>query len=162
VVRDTFQRAGAEVRDFDTCFAQLYAEFARPGAWSVLPGAHEALAELRSQGLSRAVVSNFDHRLPHLLEGLGLAPLLDAIVLPSEARVVKPDPAIFALACTRLGCAPDEVVVVGDDPARDIVAAHAAGLRAIDVRELATLADLPARLSDAPGAAPVTHPDDPA
>jgi putative hydrolase of the HAD superfamily len=147
-VQESFRDADLRVDDFDACFAALWQRFCEPAAWRVLPGARAALAELRARGLVLAVVSNFDHRLPGLLAGLGLAPLLDAVVLPCQARAAKPDPAIFAHALARLDCAPDVTAVVGDDPERDLAPARRAGLRAIDVRELATLADLPARLAD--------------
>jgi putative hydrolase of the HAD superfamily len=152
VVRETFRIAdpGGSLPDFEGCFDTLYAAFARPEAWIAEPSAHATLRALRAQGLATAVVSNFDGRLPRLLDGLGLTPLLDALVLPSDARAEKPDAAIFEFALARLGCAPAESVYVGDDPECDVVAARAAGLRAIDVRELATLADLPARLGLSP------------
>jgi putative hydrolase of the HAD superfamily len=148
VVRDTFRRADASPRDFDACFEALYNDFARPEAWVAEPEVHSTLKALRARGLAIAVVSNFDHRLPHLLAGLGLAALIDAVVIPSSARAIKPNPAIFQAALALLGCTAPQAVVVGDDPARDLAAGRAAGLRAIDVRELATLADLPARLDD--------------
>ena len=47
-----------------------------------------------------------------------------------EFGVAKPDPAIFLEACTRLRCAPHEVLHVGDDVELDVVGARAAGLRA--------------------------------
>ena len=148
VVRDTFRRADASPRDFDACFEALYSGFARPEAWVTEPEVHSTLKALRARGLAIAVVSNFDHRLPQLLVGLGLAALIDALVIPSSARAIKPDPAIFQAALSLLDCPAPQAVVVGDDPARDLAAARAAGLHAIDVRELATLADLPARLED--------------
>ncbi len=45
--------------------------------------------------------------------------------------VAKPDPAIFLAACDHLGCAPHEVLHVGDDPALDVVAARAVGMQTV-------------------------------
>lgn len=42
----------------------------------------------------------------------------------------KPDASIFHAACERLGCAPGEVLHVGDDIEMDVLGAHRAGLRA--------------------------------
>ncbi|NDY91972.1 HAD family hydrolase [Ideonella livida] len=42
--------------------------------------------------------------------------------------VGKPDPRFFAAACTRLGCAPQEVLHIGDDWRLDVEGARAAGL----------------------------------
>jgi len=47
----------------------------------------------------------------------------------AEHGRAKPSPCIFVAACARLGCAPHEVLHVGDDPDLDIAGAHAAGLR---------------------------------
>lgn len=47
-----------------------------------------------------------------------------------EFGAAKPDPAIFHAACERLGCAPEHVLHVGDDPEMDVIGARRAGLRA--------------------------------
>ena len=68
------------------------------------------------------------------------------VTLPGEARAAKPDARIFQLALARLGVDAASAVYVGDDRARDVEGARAAGLRAIDATGLATLADLPGLL----------------
>jgi putative hydrolase of the HAD superfamily len=93
------------------------------------------------------VVSNFDHRLEPLLAGLGLRALLDVVVRPADAGAAKPDPRIFAHALARLGVPAAAAVYVGDDAEHDVAGARGAGLAAIHVAELATLAELPARIA---------------
>jgi putative hydrolase of the HAD superfamily len=153
VVRSTFLAADSTVRfaDFEGFFARLWEHYAAPAAWRARPGARAALRELRARGLATGVVSNFDGRLPGILAGLGLADALDVVTLPGEARAAKPDPRIFACALARLGVAAADAVYLGDDPRRDLAGARAAGLAAIDVASLATLADLPARLLERAG-----------
>lgn len=148
VVRRSFLAAEQASRphDFDALFDSLWEHFADPRAWAPAPGAHGALAALREAGVAVAVVSNFDTRLPGILEGLRLSPWIDAVVLPSRARACKPDPAIFHAALEALRCAAGDAVVVGDDPDADVAAARALGMRAIDVGGLATLDELPARV----------------
>jgi putative hydrolase of the HAD superfamily len=150
VVRSTFLAADGTARfdDFEAFYARVWDHYAAPAAWRARPGAHEALQGLRARSLATGVVSNFDGRLPGILAGLGLAPLLDVVVLPGEARAAKPDPRIFALALARLGVAPADAVYVGDDPERDLAAARSAGLATVDVAGLATLAALPALLCE--------------
>ena len=145
VVRRTLRAADgtARLRDFDACFEALFAHYAAASAWEPAPGAAEALETLAARGLRLAVVSNFDRRLPALLAGLGLARFFDRVVLPSDAGASKPDPRIFAFALEALGVSPAQAVYVGDDPSDDHEGAAAAGLRAVDVRALATLALLP-------------------
>lgn len=144
IVRATFRAADGTARfsDFDAYYDALFEALGRPEAWQLRPGALDTLLALGDRGLACAIVSNFDHRLPGLLEGLGLADRLDAVVLASDAGCAKPAPAIFALALARLGVPAERAVVVGDDPRRDLRGAREAGLRAIDVRTLATLGDL--------------------
>jgi len=153
LVRSTFLAADSEKRfsDFDAFFDELWARYAKASAWQARPGARGLLGALRARGVRTAVVSNFDGRLPSILEGLGLLPLLDAVVLPSEAGAAKPDPRIFAAALARLGVAAHEALFVGDDLLRDLEGARRAGLTAVDVASLATLDELPARLEAASG-----------
>jgi len=148
VVRSTFRAADSTVRfsDFDAFFDALYQAFARPELWRRRPGARSALRGLRARGIATGVVSNFDRRLPAVLAGLELSPLLDTVVLPSDAGVMKPDPRIFVLALERLGIPAAHSVFVGDQAVPDMAGARAAGLRAVDVASLATLCELPDRL----------------
>lgn len=141
IVRSTFLAADSaqRLRDFEACFRDLWRHFSTAPAWRARAGAGALLGALQRRGLRTAVVSNFDARLPALLEGLGLAPALDAVVLPCEARALKPDAAIFAFALERLGVAAREALFVGDDARRDLQGARSAGLRALDVGGLATL-----------------------
>lgn len=148
VVRQSFLAADSTARfsDFDAFFDALYEHFSSVGCWRLREGCREALDALARLGIARAVVSNFDQRLPALLRELGVAGLLDAVVLPAEAGAAKPDRRIFELALARVGAVPERSVFVGDSPERDLAAAASVGLRAIDVATLATLSDLPARL----------------
>lgn len=144
VVRSTFLAADSarRVPDFDACFDGLWRRYASPEAWQLRPGAAEVLDALRARGKQTAVVSNFDGRLPSLLTGLGLAKRLDAVVLPSDAGVAKPDRRIFEVALERLGVAAAAALFVGDDARCDLQGARNAGLEALDGTTLATLADL--------------------
>ncbi len=148
-VRETLRATDsqAQVRDFDAVFAELWSHFARPDSWVALDGAEAVLDALGARGLGLALVSNFDARLDRILEGLGLAAKLQAVVRPAHARAAKPDARIFRAALERLGVVAEEAVHVGDDPDEDLAGARAAGLGVIDVRELATLGELPSRLA---------------
>lgn len=150
IVRSTFLATDSTLRfaDFDGFFAALYDHYAAPTTWRPRPGALEALRALDRSGMRLGVVSNFDGRLPGILAGLGLEAWLSCIVLPSEARALKPDPRIFEAGLARLGAAPERAIFVGDDARRDLAGARNAGLRAIDVADLATLADLPAHIQN--------------
>ena len=140
VVRSAFDALGVPpFTDFERLFGRLFEHFAGAAAWRCAEGAAEALTALRANGLGTGMVSNFDHRLPPLLAELGLAPLLDTVVLPADAGAAKPDPRIFALALSRLGVRSDQAVYVGDDAEDDIAGAWRAGLRVLDVGQLPDL-----------------------
>jgi putative hydrolase of the HAD superfamily len=131
--------------------AELFHRFATPEAWEVFPEVPAVLARLRSRGLHLGVVSNWDPRLPDLLESLGLARSFDAIVYSSEVGVEKPDPRIFLSALGRLKVKPAAALHVGDSKVEDAEGAVAAGLHALhldrrrgggDLRDLAPLPGL--------------------
>ncbi len=65
------------------------------------------------------------------VSGMVLAPWFRGSLSAREFGVGKPDPRIFAEACRRLNCAPDEVLHVGDDVELDVQGARAAGLQAV-------------------------------
>jgi len=129
---------------------QLLVESLRFEAYpDVLP----LLRELRARGVRVAVVSDWDCTLAEHLDRLGLGEWLDDVVVSAVVGVTKPDPRIFAAALARLGVGRTGAVVCGDDPARDLAGAEAAGIRGVLIdREgryphlaprLGTLADLP-------------------
>ena len=155
VVSSTFRAAGPDAKfsDFDEFFENLFDVMGRPQTWREVPGARSLLLKLRSLRWATAIVSNFDRRLPNILQGLRLADLFDAVVLCSDVGAAKPDAAIFHRALERLQVPAARAVVVGDDEELDIEGARAAGLRAIDVRSLAKLDGLLDRLAP--------HPDHP-
>ncbi|MFN8625121.1 MAG: HAD family hydrolase [Candidatus Binatia bacterium] len=81
------------------------------------------------QRVTLGVISNFYGNVHRLLEEAGLAPLFTAVIDSGVVGIRKPDPAIFALAVRQVGCAPREALYVGDSFDKDILGAHAAGLR---------------------------------
>lgn len=93
--------------------------------------AEPALRALRARGLTLVVVSNWDISLNGVLEGCGLAPLLDATISSAEAGSRKPDPGIFATALELAGCEATEALHVGDTEEEDCEGARAAGIRAL-------------------------------
>lgn len=74
------------------------------------------------------VVSNSYGNMPTLMHEADLAPF--ALVLDSAlVGIAKPDPALYALAATHLALSPEAILHVGDSWERDVVPAHAVGMR---------------------------------
>ncbi len=150
LVRQTFQATDSTVRFDDAAglYDELFAYYAKAGAWQLREGALDMLDGLEADGVSVGVVSNFDLRLGPLLEEMGVGPRLACLVLPAHCGARKPDPAIFRAALHALGLPAESVALVGDDPDKDLAGARAVGLHAIDVHSLDSLTDLPRRLRD--------------
>jgi putative hydrolase of the HAD superfamily len=153
VVRAALGAAAAHPR-FDAAFAATFDHYAAAEAWTVFADVVPTLQALRADGLRLGVVSNFDGRLPGLLERLGLAPSFGAIVWSSAVGAAKPSREPFAEAIRRLGVAPPETLHVGDDPDADVDGARRAGLAALRVDRAGTdpdavrsLAEVPPRLA---------------
>ena len=108
----------------------LFEHFADPALWRVYPEVPDCLRRWRQRGLRLAVVSNFDSRLEGLLDGLGVAEHLEAVVVSSAAGAAKPDPAPYRLALEALALPAEAVWHVGDSP-EDDAGAQAAGIRCL-------------------------------
>jgi beta-phosphoglucomutase-like phosphatase (HAD superfamily) len=90
-----------------------------------------------------AVASNAEDKVVRaMLDACDLAPLFDPIVTLSEAKLAKPDPAMFLMAATQMGVAPRDCLVL-EDSDQGMAAAAAAGMAAVDVRENATQVSQP-------------------
>ena len=114
--------------------AELFDRFARGEAWEVYADVVETLRELRRRGLALAVISNWDERLPGLLEELGLLHYFDAVVFSAECGVEKPHSTIFHTCLVRLGISrAEQVLHVGDSELEDVEGARAAGLQALRI-----------------------------
>ena len=145
VVRQVLARAAPRQTplDFEACFYALFAHFSRPASWRLLPGAAQALVEIRAQGVRVGIASNFDLRIHDILTGLGISDFFEAVVLPAEVRATRPDPRFFRHALVRLGVTAGETLFLGDDLERDLDGARAVGITAVHAPSLATLSDLP-------------------
>jgi HAD superfamily hydrolase (TIGR01509 family) len=102
------------------------------GLWSTLvPEAPAVLEALRGRGFRLAVVSNSNGSVADILQAVGLAEYLDAIMDSGRLGVEKPDPKIFEAAAAAVDVRPEEAVHVGDLYSIDVAGARAAGCRAI-------------------------------
>jgi HAD superfamily hydrolase (TIGR01509 family) len=89
------------------------------------------LDKLRAEGYAIGVISNcaFDQVLAWYTSPL--AARVDEVIFSCVVGKVKPDSAIYELACNRLGCEPAHAVFVGDGGSDELRGAQAAGLKAI-------------------------------
>lgn len=142
--------------------AELFARFGRADSWEVYPDVPDVLEALRARGLRLGVISNWDPRLPDVLDGLGLTPWLDTVVYSSAVGAEKPDRRIFESALRGLGIpeiTAGEALHVGDGRLEDVEGAQAVGMRALHLTrgrgagDLRSLAGLPEYLAGLAGSA---------
>ena len=76
--------------------------------------------------------SNFLSRVEMLVEPLGIAPLVDALVLSCEVGSMKPYPEIYVTALEELGVAAVDAAFIDDQPTF-CVGAEAVGVRPIQI-----------------------------
>lgn len=165
LVAEVFREAAPESSfdDFGAFFDSLFDHYATAApehardvrsdesAWTMRAGASAMLRELRGRGLALGIVSNFDHRLPKILESLEIAVFFDTVVTSTTHGAEKPDARLFRAAARALQVEASEALYVGDDPTRDLAGARNAGLQTLDVRSLPTLEDLPAQIATLAG-----------
>lgn len=105
----------------------------------IMEGAESAMRQIKARGVKLGLITNGSSRSQHAkIDQAGFRSLFDTIIVSDDVSVKKPDPAIFHIALTRLGIAPEQAVYVGDHPANDIDGAVRAGLRAIWLRGMTT------------------------
>lgn len=94
-------------------------------------GALELLHWLRGRVYLGLITDGYRTKQRMKLERLGIASFFDSIQISEEARTCKPFAATFQRALTAAGVAPEEAVMVGDNPNADIRGALGVGMRAI-------------------------------
>jgi putative hydrolase of the HAD superfamily len=119
--------------DFDAYFAALFDFFADPGNWTACSEAAPTLELLRRDGVALGVISNFDHRLYRILDGLGLRRHFESITLSSETGWAKPHPQLFEAALHTHGVTAAEALHVGDSDHHDIGGAQSLGIATVHV-----------------------------
>ena len=131
LINRVLSEAGDDAKLGDEEFATIHRELSRPDRYRLFPDTLPVLSRLRAAGVTLAVVSNWDGRLPALLDGLGVARYFSAAVVSGIEGREKPAPEMFARACAQLSVAPGEVLHVGDAERDDYQGARAAGLEAL-------------------------------
>lgn len=122
-------RGGVAVQLFDEYWRAFLAAM-RPA-----PEAREILASLANT-YSLALISNHTTDIQlRKLRALGLEELFPVVATSEEAGVEKPDPRIFEFALAALAVAPEQALMIGDNPTVDLAGARSAGLGGVLSRE---------------------------
>jgi 2-phosphoglycolate phosphatase len=91
------------------------------------PGIHDLLGKLADNKIAWGIATNkpATYTLP-LMAALDLQPAPLSVICPDHVARSKPDPESLFLASQQLGCAPDEIIYIGDHK-RDIDCGKGAG-----------------------------------
>lgn len=92
-------------------------------------GVEETLEYAKRKGLKLGIVANiWGGGMNPVLAKLGMDGFFDTSIADMDVGFAKPDPRIFRLALRNLQLAPEQVIMVGDNPKTDMKGAHDLGI----------------------------------
>ena len=101
----------------------------------LLPGAKEALNDIRSKGYRMGLISNTGRTpgttLRVLMDRMGILSYFDTTTFSNEILMRKPAPGVFTTTLNKLKVVPKTAVHVGDDAESDVLGAKRAGMKAL-------------------------------
>ncbi len=98
-----------------------------------VPTANPLLQLLRQHKKKIGLCSNWDYAIKPYLDQANLL-AFDGVAVSAEIGVRKPNEAIFADICSKLGVHPDDSVFIGDNWSTDIVGALRSGFTPVWIR----------------------------
>ena len=108
---------------------------AREATLLVYPNVNKNLIELIKMGIKLSVVSDAPSREAWMrLYYLNLHHVFDPVLTFDDTGVRKPSPKPFEMALDIIQAKPDEVLMIGDWPERDVVGAKQIGMKTIFAR----------------------------
>jgi putative hydrolase of the HAD superfamily len=108
---------------------------AREATLLVYPNVNKTLIELTKMGIKLAVVSDAPSREAWMrLYYLNLHHVFDPVLTYDDTGVRKPSPKPFQMALDYMKLKPEEALMIGDWPERDVVGAKQIGIKTIFAR----------------------------
>jgi putative hydrolase of the HAD superfamily len=98
------------------------------------PDTLPVLRLLRKGGRRIGLITDCTLEVPMLWKQTPFSALMDAVVFSCTARIKKPDPAIYRLACQGLDVAPEHCVYVGDGSSGELTGASRVGMHPVLLR----------------------------
>ena len=95
-----------------------------------MPGMRDILTRLRQRGYRLYGLSNWSCTIYPIIEKFSILRMLDDRIISCEERIVKPDPAIYRLLCSRFGLNPQDCLFT-DDRQDNVDAARSVGMHAL-------------------------------
>ena len=114
--------------------AVAYAGIILPANNVPYPETRAVLTAVDALGLRQLVLSNHVWELPEICRAHDLLPPLADVLTSARLGVEKPHPESYAAAIAAAGCAPREILFVGDTYEADVAGPERAGMQALLVR----------------------------
>jgi len=137
LVMDVFEEVNFH-GDSEACFMSLYNAFTKKEVWTIFDDVLPTLEALKQRNVRAGIISNWDLRLPNLLDTLELSAFFDPIIISSQVGVEKPKTEIFEIACKRANVKKENTIYIGDQIDFDVHAPMALGLRAFLIERAVT------------------------
>ena len=135
VFDDYLKQTRGEVSNKILAAAVVAYRRAREATLLVYPNVNKTLIELLKIQIQLAVVSDAPSREAWMrLYYLNLHHVFDPVLTFDDTGVRKPSPEPFKMALKKINAQPDEVLMIGDWPDRDVVGAKQIGMKTIFAR----------------------------
>lgn len=95
------------------------------------PETISVLEQLKASGYKIGLISNVTTPYVQPVINLGLVRYFDEAIYSCEEGLVKPDPLIYQLMIGKLGLDPSQIIMTGDQVAKDVLPARAVGMNAV-------------------------------
>ena len=115
-------------KHFDSFFDELFVYFIRADAWRLYPDVTSSLDRLKEMDLTLGIISNWDSRLPPLLDNLDLTRYFSIIAVSALVGSAKPDRGIFEYALKESNIIPENAIHIGDSVELDCKGAKDCGM----------------------------------
>ena len=117
-----------EPKYIEDIFQWLWNFYAKPRNWQLFNDTESALELAKRRFENVAIASNFDERLiPIYREHLRSCFIHDHLFYSAELGFCKPDLRFFQAVANKLNLPANRLIMVGDDPTKDVEAASLAG-----------------------------------
>ena len=101
-------------------------------SWRLLPGVEEFLE--RSADIPKVILTNGNRQIQlRKVTATGLSSHVLDVITPDDCGCWKPAHGMFLAGARRLGAAPSDCIMVGDDPIRDMAPARELGMVCFEV-----------------------------
>lgn len=111
-------------------FVTAYDYYAQASAWRVNQPILGCVQTLLQQGWQVGLLSNWDFRLPKLLQQLGIEHYFKPQLFSAQVGWEKPHPNIYQIAIQQTGLDARQILMIGDDLTNDVQIPQAMNMQA--------------------------------